>query len=625
MQHPSPSQNRAQAQQLRYRGKAAKWQDVIKSGQRIFIGSHAAVPHAMLRDLLANSRYLHDVEIVQVAAFGDNQWVEPQYLQNFKVNTLFIGGEQVRQAVAEGRADYTPAFMSDIPSLFTDEILPLDAALIMVSPADEHGYHSLGVSVDIVSSALRSAKTVIAQVNPQMPVTFGQAFIHKGQIDALYYASEPLLELPPPKLDPITERVGQYVALLVEDGATIQIGFGKVCEATLRYLGNHKDLGVHSELITDGIMDLMLKGVINNRKKTYHQHKAVTSFAIGTQRLYDFVNHNPHIGFYPSEYVNSPANIARNDAMISINSAIEVDLTGQVVSDSIGYQFYSGVGGQVDFSRGASMSKGGKPVIALPSTAKNGTVSRIVPHISQGGGVVTSRAHVYYVVTEFGVASLRGKSIRERALELIRVAHPKFRESLLAEVRKHYYVPNYQQQTPVEIPELGEVGFQRLEIQGEAFDLRPLNPSDERRLQEFFYSHTKETLQMRYNSVPTQMSREKSCTLVSVDQSRDIALCIVRQRGSMSQIQAVGRYYLSPDGSNCEVAFVTRETNQGKGMAKILLATMQRIAKSRGVQRMLAYVRAENHKMLAVFEKAGFRRLPSEEPGEVYLALQLTE
>lgn len=625
MQHPSPSQNRAQAQQLRYRGKAAKWQDVIKSGQRIFIGSHAAVPHAMLRDLLANSRYLHDVEIVQVAAFGDNQWVEPQYLQNFKVNTLFIGGEQVRQAVAEGRADYTPAFMSDIPSLFTDEILPLDAALIMVSPADEHGYHSLGVSVDIVSSALRSAKTVIAQVNPQMPVTFGQAFIHKGQIDALYYASEPLLELSPPKLDPITERVGQYVALLVEDGATIQIGFGKVCEATLRYLGNHKDLGVHSELITDGIMDLMLKGVINNRKKTYHQHKAVTSFAIGTQRLYDFVNHNPHIGFYPSEYVNSPANIARNDAMISINSAIEVDLTGQVVSDSIGYQFYSGVGGQVDFSRGASMSKGGKPVIALPSTAKNGTVSRIVPHISQGGGVVTSRAHVYYVVTEFGVASLRGKSIRERALELIRVAHPKFRESLLAEVRKHYYVPNYQQQTPVEIPELGEVGFQRLEIQGEAFDLRPLNPSDERRLQEFFYSHTKETLQMRYNSVPTQMSREKSCTLVSVDQSRDIALCIVRQRGSMSQIQAVGRYYLSPDGSNCEVAFVTRETNQGKGMAKILLATMQRIAKSRGVQRMLAYVRAENHKMLAVFEKAGFRRLPSEEPGEVYLALQLTE
>ncbi|RUO37814.1 4-hydroxybutyrate CoA-transferase [Aliidiomarina shirensis] len=595
----------------------------MKSGQRIFIGSHAAVPHALIHNLLANSNYLHDVEIVQVAAFGDNQWAEPKYLRNFKVNTLFIGGEQVRKAVAEGRADYTPAFMSDIPSLFTDEILPLDAALIMVSPADEHGYHSLGVSVDIVSAALRSAKMVIAQVNPQMPVTFGQAFIHRGQIDALFYASEPLLEIHPPELDPVTERVGQYVSLLINDGATIQIGFGKVCEATLRYLNNHKDLGVHSELITDGIMELMLSGVINNRKKTFHQHKVVTSFCIGTQRLYDYVNHNPHIGFYPSEYVNSPANISRNENMISINSAIEVDLTGQVVSDSIGYQFYSGIGGQVDFSRGASMSQGGKPVIALPSTAENGTISRIVPHITEGGGVVTSRAHVYYVVTEFGVASLRGKSIRERALELIRVAHPKFRPQLLEEVRKHYYVPHYQVHTPVEIPELGDVGFKKIDINGEAYDLRPLNPSDERRLQEFFYSHTKETLQMRYNTIPTQMNREKSCNLVSVDQSKDLALCIVRQKGSMSQIQAVGRYYLSRDGENCEAAFVTRENNQGKGMAKLLLTEMIRIAKIRGVKTMLAYVRAENQKMLAVFEKAGFVRTPADEPGEVNLELSL--
>ncbi len=615
--------NRAVAGQLRFQGKPAKWPDLIKSGQRIFIGSHAAVPHALIHNLLANSNYLHDVEIVQVAAFGDNQWAEPKYLRNFKVNTLFIGGEQVRKAVAEGRADYTPAFMSDIPSLFTDEILPLDAALIMVSPADEHGYHSLGVSVDIVSAALRSAKMVIAQVNPQMPVTFGQAFIHRGQIDALFYASEPLLEIHPPELDPVTERVGQYVSLLINDGATIQIGFGKVCEATLRYLNNHKDLGVHSELITDGIMDLMLSGVINNRKKTFHQHKVVTSFCIGTQRLYDYVNHNPHIGFYPSEYVNSPANISRNENMISINSAIEVDLTGQVVSDSIGYQFYSGIGGQVDFSRGASMSQGGKPVIALPSTAENGTISRIVPHITEGGGVVTSRAHVYYVVTEFGVASLRGKSIRERALELIRVAHPKFRPQLLEEVRKHYYVPHYQVHTPVEIPELGDVGFKKIDINGEAYDLRPLNPSDERRLQEFFYSHTKETLQMRYNTIPTQMNREKSCNLVSVDQSKDLALCIVRQKGSMSQIQAVGRYYLSRDGENCEAAFVTRENNQGKGMAKLLLTEMIRIAKIRGVKTMLAYVRAENQKMLAVFEKAGFVRTPADEPGEVNLELSL--
>ncbi len=604
-------------------GQLTHWHQLLKSGSRIFIGSHAAVPHALINDLIDHSQHLHDIEIVQVYALGDNRWAEPEHTQQFKVNSLFIGGPQVRTAVAEGRADYTPCFMSDIPYLFSEGILPLDAALIMVSPADKYGYHSLGVSVDIVSSALKSAKKVIAQVNPKMPVTFGQAFIHKGQIDAFFEAEEDLPEIEATELDAVTERIGQYVSLLIDDGATIQIGFGNICDAVLRYLGNHKDLGVHSEMITDGIMELMQKGVINNRKKTYHQHKAVTSFCIGSKALYDFVDGNPHIGFYPSEYVNSPANIARNDNMISINSAIEVDLTGQVVSDSIGHQFYSGIGGHVDFSRGASMSKGGKPVIALPSTAKNGTISRIVPHLTEGVGVATSRAHVYYVVTEFGVASLRGKSIRERALELIRVAHPKFRQQLLEEVRKHYYVPNYQTIKSVEVPELGSVGFKELNIDGQCYDLRPLNPSDERRLQEFFYSHTKETLQMRYNTVPTQMSREKSCTLVSVDQTTDLALCIVRQKGSAAEIQAVGRYYFVPQNNSCEVAFVTREIHQGKGMASRLLDEMIRIAKLRAIDHMVAYVRAENHKMLAVFERAGFKRLPSEEPGEVHLKLPL--
>lgn len=606
-------------------GKLTHWNQLLKSGSRIFIGSHAAVPHVLINDLMTHSHHLHDIEIVQVYALGDNKWAEPNYTQQFKVNSLFIGGAQVRRAVAEGRADYTPCFMSDIPYLFSEGILPLDAALIMVSPADKYGYHSLGVSVDIVSSALKSAKKVIAQVNPRMPVTFGQAFIHKGQIDAFFEAEAELPEIEATELDAVTERIGQYVSLLIDDGATIQIGFGNICDAVLRYLGHHKDLGVHSEMITDGIMELMQKGVINNRKKTYHQHKAVTSFCIGSKALYDFVDGNPHIGFYPSEYVNSPANIARNDNMISINSAIEVDLTGQVVSDSIGHQFYSGIGGHVDFSRGASMSKGGKPVIALPSTAKNGTISRIVPHLTEGVGVATSRAHVYYVVTEFGVASLRGKSIRERALELIRVAHPKFRQQLLEEVRKHYYVPNYQTLKSVEVPELGSVGFKELTIAGESYDLRPLNPSDERRLQEFFYSHTKETLQMRYNTVPTQMSREKSCTLVSVDQATDLALCIVRQKGSAAEIQAVGRYYYVPQNNSCEVAFVTREVHQGKGMASRLLDEMIGIAKQRGIDHMVAYVRAENHKMLAVFERAGFTRLPSEEPSEVHLKLPLTK
>lgn len=602
------------------------WTELLKSGQRIFIGSHAAVPIALLNDLIAHGRQLNDIEIVQLLTLSENPWAEPDQQHHFKVNTFFIGGDTIRQAVAEGRADYTPCFMSDIPHLFIDDILPLDAALIMVSPADQYGYHSFGVSVDVVAAAAKAAKMVIAQVNPQMPITFGQAFIHRDQIDHLIACDHPLPELPAAEPDnEVSERIGQYIALLVEDGSTIQLGVGRICNAVLRYLSNHKDLGVHSDMITDGIMELMLKGVITNRRKTFHPGKTVTSFCVGSRKLYDFVHQNPHIGFYPSEYVNSPTNIARNDHMMAINSAIEVDLTGQVVADSIGHQFYSGIGGQVDFSRGASMSSGGKPIIALPSTTEDGQTSRIVPHIREGAGVVTTRGHVHYVVTEFGVASLRGKSIRERALELIRVAHPKFRHQLLQKVREHYWVPNYQQQTPVDVPELGTIGFKALRIAGENFDLRPLNPSDERRLQEFFYSHTKETLQLRYNAVPTQMSREKSCNLVSVDQSKDLALCIVKQKGSAVQIKAVGRYYLLSDTDSCEVAFVTREKYQGKGMAKRLLDEMIRIASLRGLSLMYAYVRTDNQSMLNVFQRAGFIRLPSDEQGEVSLKLKLTQ
>lgn len=599
------------------------WASILKSGNRIFIGSNAAVPNALIDDLIENSKQLNDIEVVHIQTISDNRWVDEKYKELFKVNTLFIGGDKIRQAVAEGRADYTPCFLSEIPTLFSTDILPLDAALVMLSPPDEYGYCSLGVSVDVVSAAIRNAKKVIAQFNPSMPRTSGHAYIHVSKIDQYIEVDQPLPEVPLVGFEQRIERIGQYVSMLIEDGATLQIGVGKIPEAVLRYLGNHKNLGVHSELISDGILDLMKKGVINNSQKTFHPGKTVTSFCLGSKRLYDFVNQNPHVEFYPSEYVNSPTNIARNDKMVALNSAIEVDLTGQVVSDSIGYQFYSGIGGQVDFSRGASMSKGGKPIIALPATAKNGTVSRIVPHIAEGSGVVTSRGHVHYVVTEYGVASLRGKSIRERALELIRVAHPKFRPELLAEVRKHYWVPNYQVMTPMEVPELGTVGLKILNIAGETFDLRPLNPADERRLQEFFYSHTKETLLLRYNHHPKQLSREKSCSLVSVDQSKDLALCLVKQQGSVLEIQAVGRYYLVEANNSCEVAFVTRERHQGKGMATILLQEMINIARIRGLASMTAYVRAENKPMLTVFEKAGFKRVRGDEPDEVNLMLPL--
>jgi len=599
------------------------WKKYLKSGNRMFIGSNAAVPNALIDDLIANSSGLHDIEVVHILTLSDCVWAEPKHKNLFKVNALFIGGKGIREAVAEGRADYTPCFLSEVPKLFEDNILPLDVALIMVSPPDEYGYCSLGVSVDVVSAAVRNAKYVIAQINPKMPYTTGHSFVHINQIDAWMNVEQALPILPPPVLDPTTEQIGQYVSLLIENGSTLQLGIGKIPDAVLRYLANHKDLGIHSEMISDGVIDLMLSGVINNRKKNFHRGKSVVTFCLGTERLYNFVNHNPHIQFYPSEHINAPAVIARNNNMISINSAIEVDLTGQVVADSIGYKFFSGIGGQVDFIRGASLSNGGKPIIALPSTTKDGKISRIVPHLTEGGGVVTSRGDVHYVVTEYGIASLQGKSIRERSLELIRIAHPKFRDELLNDVRKHYWVPEYQENTPSSVPEFGSIGLKTFTFFNDKYTLRALCPADERKLQEFFYSHNKETLVMRYNHCITQMSREKSCNLVSVNQHKDLALCFTETHHLGEVIQAVGRYYLMEADNSCEVAFVIKESKRDKGMAKTLLTEMKTIAKQRGLNTMVAFVRSDNKAMRKVFEGAGFVQKVSDDINEIHLELIL--
>jgi acetyl-CoA hydrolase len=411
----------------------------IASGNRVFLTGNCSVPQQVMAALVTYAPELTDVEITQVLTVGDADYVSPEMEGHIRVNTLFVS-HNVRKAVQEGRADFTPAFLSEIPRLYRTE-LPIDVALIQVSPPDEHGFCSYGVEVGVTKTAAEVAKTVIAEVNPRMPRTLGDSFIHVSKIDHIVEVDYPLPEFRMGEPSDIQEQIGQLIGALIEDGSTLQMGIGGIPDAVLNYLDDKRDLGIHTELFSDGIIDLVDAGIINNEKKTLHPGKIIAGFLLGTQRLYDYVHDNPIVELHPSEYVNDPYRIAQNDKMVSINSAISVDLTGQVNADSMGHLLYSGVGGQVDFVRGAARSNGGKPIIALPATAKDDTISRIAWQLEPGSGVTTSRNDVHYVVTEYGVAYLFGKTLRERAQALIAIAHPDFREELEAKARELNLIP----------------------------------------------------------------------------------------------------------------------------------------------------------------------------------------
>ncbi|MBL7846766.1 MAG: acetyl-CoA hydrolase/transferase family protein [Cyclobacteriaceae bacterium] len=401
---------------------------VIKSGDRVFVHGGAATPHYLLRKMVERSAELYDVELVSISLQGEAPFADKKYKDNFRINALFVS-ENVREAVNDGRGDYIPVFLSEIPKLFSRNVLPVDVALIHVSPPDKHGYCSLGVSVDTVISAMKYAKHVIAQVNPRMPRTLGDGIVKADYFDALVYHEQELPEVGNGPLSEISMRIGQHCAELVENGATIQMGIGSIPDAVLASLGNHKELGVHTEMFSDGLIPLIQSGVVTNEHKKKHRGKVVTSFVLGSRKLYDFIDDNPSISVLRVDYVNDTSVIRSNPKVTAINSAIEVDITGQIVSDSIGTYQYSGVGGQMDFMRGASLSEGGKPIIALPSVSSKGT-SKIVPLLKAGAGVVTTRAHAHYVVTEYGVANLYGQNMRQRAKALIEIAHPNHREML---------------------------------------------------------------------------------------------------------------------------------------------------------------------------------------------------
>jgi acyl-CoA hydrolase len=404
--------------------------DVLADGQRVFVHSAAAAPSVLVRALGERLASLRDVEIVHLHTEGEAPYVRPELADRARVNALFIGGN-VREAIAEGRGDTTPVFLSEIPALFTERVLPLDVALVQVSPPDRHGYCSLGVSVDVTRAAVNAARHVVAQINRHMPRTHGDGLLHVDELNALVPHDAPIHEHAPAAIDDVERAIGRRVAELIDEGSTIQVGIGAVPDAVLGALDQHRDLGVHTEMFSDGMVHLVERGVVTNARKKVHPGKIVATFVMGTRRVYDFVDDNPAVNLLDAAYVNDPDVIRRNPKVVAINSAIEIDLTGQVCADSIGTRPYSGVGGQMDFVRGAARSEGGKPIIALPSTTRLGA-TRIVPTLREGAGVVTTRAHVHWVVTEHGAVNLHGMSLRQRAHALVGLAHPKHRESLEA-------------------------------------------------------------------------------------------------------------------------------------------------------------------------------------------------
>lgn len=585
---------------------AAKAVACVKPGHRVFVGSGAGEPQILV-EALSTRKSLSDTEIVHIMTLGVATYSEPKFGHQFRHNAYFIGSN-VREAIAQGRADYTAIFLSEIPALFRKGRVIIDVAMIQVSPPDNHGYCSYGVSTDIVKSAAECAKIVIAEVNPQMPRALGDCFIHVRDLDFLVPSDCPILETPQIEPDEIASKIAKYISNLIENGSTLQLGIGTIPDAVLNYLDDFKNLGVHTEMFSDGLIPLVEKGVVTNSKKTLHRGKIICSFVMGSKKLYDFIDGNPFVEFHPTEYTNDPFIIAQNDKMISINSAIEVDLTGQVCADSLGTMFYSGIGGQVDFTRGAARSKGGKPIIALPSTTNNESISRIVPTLKPGAGVVTSRGDVHYIVTEYGSAYLHGKNMRQRAIALIQIAHPKFRPWLLAEAKVRHLVYADQIELPVTTPIYPDDLEHWVELkEGRRIFMRPLKLTDEPLLREMFYKLTPESIHYRFFQLLQSMPHEKLQEFLRIDYEADMAIAVLTNSSDEeAQMLGIAHYLKDPRSNFAEVAFLVRDDWHSRGVGTALVTAMVEVARKNGITGFTAEVLADNHEMLHLFHKCGY-------------------
>lgn len=576
----------------------------IKNGSRVFVGTGCGEPQQLIKAMI-NDATIQDIVIYQMLSATFAGYMENEnFLSRFSLKLFFIS-RYMRQAAFEGKIDYIPVFLSQIPEIFESKEIGLDIALIQVSPPDKHGFCSLGISVDITLAGMQNAAIVIAQVNPQMPRTWGESSVHVDDIDFLIFYEEPLVEaFPTPKNREIIERIGHYVNQLVEDGSTIQVGFGHLPNAVVLYLDNKKDLGIHTQVITDSLLPLFEKKIITNKKKSYLPGRTVASLCMGSEKLYRYVDNNPMFYFKSSDFVNDPNVIAKNDNLISISSALEVDLTGQVCSDSKGYLFYSGIGDQVDFIRGSNMSKGGFSIIVIPSTAQNGTVSRIVPHLSEGAGVAATRGDIDLIVTEYGIAELKRKSIYQRVMELTRIAHPKFREYLIKEAKKRRYI--FADQLPPTTQDLLFIDNYKYNMTlstGREIGFRPLLPSDEFKSRNFFYSLQEDTIYYRFFNRRKVFSREMiQSQWADVDYKRNMTIIGLVQKGKTKDISAIGSY-AEADENAAEVAFLVKEDLQGMGIGSFLLEILEDIAKENGYKKFVATVLADNRKMISVFRK----------------------
>jgi acyl-CoA hydrolase/GNAT superfamily N-acetyltransferase len=593
-----------------YPGKFVSMEEMfkhIKHGNRIFIGTGCGEPQYLVKSMIdyvkLNPKSFFDAEIIHVWTLGVSPYAEEKFKPNFRQNSFFISSSN-RDAINKGIADYTPTFISNIPDLMRRKLVPIDIALIQTSPPNHLGYMSLGISVDIVKAAIEEASLVIAQINTNMPWVHGDGFIHVDNVDFIIPYDEPLLEYITEPDAKVSQQIGKYVAKIIQDGDTIQVGYGSMPDSVLANLMHKKHLGVHTELLTDGIIELMKNKVIDNSQKRINVGKTIAAFCMGKKETYEYIRDNPEIEFKRIDYTNNPLIIAQHDNMIAINSALEIDLIGQMTAESLGKKIYSGIGGMTDFMRGANLARNGKTILTVKSTALNDTVSRIVPFLREGTRISSHAGDIQYVVTEYGIAYLYGKNYRERAMELISVAHPKFRSWLIDEAKKLNLI--YKDQ--VFIP--GEKGMypEHLEVYrttktGLEILLRPIKISDEPLLKDFFYSLSKTSMFRRFMSLRPDMPHTRLQEYEVIDYTKEMLILAVLNNNGKEKIIGMGQYFLIEGSLNAEVAFAVTDTYQNQGIGKQLLTYLTILARKQGLNMFIAEVLKENLEMLHLFEK----------------------